>query len=127
MWRRVGLVWTDVSEERITSIFRAEKSASEESAWEMASHIPEDGILSNSIHWISQGKSRFGEVGVPLPKKMMVRIDQYYKMKVILLCFISKHNNNTIIPNKSNGVLWHVDLLLGNDRERSSYTTTVSE
>jgi hypothetical protein len=32
MWRRVGLVWTDVSEERIISIFRVEKSASEESA-----------------------------------------------------------------------------------------------
>jgi hypothetical protein len=30
MWHRVGLVWTDVSEERITSIFREGKSASEE-------------------------------------------------------------------------------------------------
>jgi hypothetical protein len=28
MWRRVGLVWTDVSEERIASILRVEKSAS---------------------------------------------------------------------------------------------------
>jgi hypothetical protein len=27
MWLRVDLVWTDVSEERITSIFRVEKSA----------------------------------------------------------------------------------------------------
>jgi hypothetical protein len=33
MWRRVVLVWTDVSEERIASIFRAEKSAREELAW----------------------------------------------------------------------------------------------
>jgi hypothetical protein len=33
MWRRVELVWTDVSEERITSIFKVEKSASEEPAW----------------------------------------------------------------------------------------------
>jgi hypothetical protein len=32
MWRRVDLVWTDVSEERI-SIFMGEKSASEEPAW----------------------------------------------------------------------------------------------
>jgi hypothetical protein len=31
MWRRVDPVkWTDVSEERIVSIFRVEKSASEE-------------------------------------------------------------------------------------------------
>jgi hypothetical protein len=34
MWRRVVLVWTDVSEERIASIFRVEKSASEEQEWE---------------------------------------------------------------------------------------------
>jgi hypothetical protein len=30
MWRHVDLVWTDVSEECVASIFRAEKSASEE-------------------------------------------------------------------------------------------------
>jgi hypothetical protein len=29
MWHRVDLVWTDVSEKRIASIFRVEKSASE--------------------------------------------------------------------------------------------------
>jgi hypothetical protein len=33
MWRRVDLVWTDVSEERIASIFRVEKSTSKEPAW----------------------------------------------------------------------------------------------
>jgi hypothetical protein len=33
MWRCVVLVWTDVSEERIASIFRVEKSASEGPAW----------------------------------------------------------------------------------------------
>jgi hypothetical protein len=33
VWRRVDLVWTDVPEERIVSIFRVEKSASEEAAW----------------------------------------------------------------------------------------------
>jgi hypothetical protein len=33
MWRCVHLVWTDVSKERIASIFRVEKSASEEPAW----------------------------------------------------------------------------------------------
>jgi hypothetical protein len=32
MWRRVGLVWTDVSEEGIASILRVEKSASKEPA-----------------------------------------------------------------------------------------------
>jgi hypothetical protein len=36
MWRRVDLVWTDVSEERIASIFRVEKSAIEEPAWASA-------------------------------------------------------------------------------------------
>jgi hypothetical protein len=34
VWRRVDVVdWTDVSEDRIASIFRVEKSASEEPAW----------------------------------------------------------------------------------------------
>jgi hypothetical protein len=33
MWRCVVLVLTDVSEERIASIFRVEKSASEEPLW----------------------------------------------------------------------------------------------
>jgi hypothetical protein len=33
MWRRVDLVWTDVLEERIASIFRVQKFASEEPAW----------------------------------------------------------------------------------------------
>jgi hypothetical protein len=32
MWRRVGAVWNDVSEECIASIFRVEKSANEEPA-----------------------------------------------------------------------------------------------
>jgi hypothetical protein len=50
MWRRVDLVnWTDVSEERIASIFKLEKSTSEEPAWaggrSTRRHIPEDGIL----------------------------------------------------------------------------------
>jgi hypothetical protein len=33
IWRHVDFVWTDVSEEYIASIFRVEKSASEDPAW----------------------------------------------------------------------------------------------
>jgi hypothetical protein len=33
MWRRVDIVWTDVSEEHIASISRVEISASEEPEW----------------------------------------------------------------------------------------------
>jgi hypothetical protein len=33
MWHRADLVWTDVSEEHIASIFTVYKSASEEPAW----------------------------------------------------------------------------------------------
>jgi hypothetical protein len=60
MWRRVDLVCTDVSVERIASIFRVEESASEEPAWAggcrrssdtsvrtrcTRRHITQDGIL----------------------------------------------------------------------------------
>jgi hypothetical protein len=66
MWRHVDLVWTDVSEERIASTFRVEKSEREKPAWaggcglqmeairssetlvrtrSTQRHIPEDGIL----------------------------------------------------------------------------------
>jgi hypothetical protein len=33
MWRRVDLLWTDVSEERIASIFSVEKFGSDEPEW----------------------------------------------------------------------------------------------
>jgi hypothetical protein len=33
MWRRGDFVWTDVSEESMASIFKVEKSTSEEPAW----------------------------------------------------------------------------------------------
>jgi hypothetical protein len=39
MWRSVYLVWTYVSEEPIASIFRIEKSASEEPTWADCSHL----------------------------------------------------------------------------------------
>jgi hypothetical protein len=54
MWHRVDLVWTDVSEESIASIFIVEKSASEEPALagetsfdtrSTRRYIPEDDIL----------------------------------------------------------------------------------
>jgi hypothetical protein len=50
MWRRVDLGWTNVSEKRIASIFKVEKSVSEEPAWVGGwSHIPEDGILYSHL------------------------------------------------------------------------------
>jgi hypothetical protein len=45
MWHHVDLVWTNVSEERIASIFRVEKSASEE---------PEDGGDIPLKRWFAQ-------------------------------------------------------------------------
>jgi hypothetical protein len=40
MWRCVDLVWIDVSEERIASIFRVEKSMSEKPAWAHGCNSP---------------------------------------------------------------------------------------
>jgi hypothetical protein len=57
MWRRVDLVWTDSSEERIASIFRVEKTASEEPAWAggCGRRIPEDSILQLSFNFLMSG------------------------------------------------------------------------
>jgi hypothetical protein len=66
MWRCVYLVWTDVSEERIASIFRVKKSASEEPTWTCGSetsvhtrstwrHTPEDDILEIMILFVTPG------------------------------------------------------------------------
>jgi hypothetical protein len=39
MWHCVDLVWSDVSEKRIASIFRVEKSVSKEPEWAVRSHL----------------------------------------------------------------------------------------
>jgi hypothetical protein len=51
MWRRVDLLWTDVSEECIASIFRVEKSASKEPAW--ACGCRQSAVASNSVLLLS--------------------------------------------------------------------------
>jgi hypothetical protein len=62
MWRRVDIVWTNVSEERIVSIFRVEKSASEVPTWAGGCRLSHEGIwgrtyshilnLSTSCSWV---------------------------------------------------------------------------
>jgi hypothetical protein len=70
MWRRIDLVWTDVSEECIASIFRVEKFASEEPAWAGGCRVC----------------SFFGGRGViTVSKQVLLRISS---VKVILLIII---------------------------------------
>jgi hypothetical protein len=57
MWRFLDLVWTGVSKERIASIFRGEKSASEEPAWA-------GGSLARGFFYPEYGGDKFlGNVG----------------------------------------------------------------
>jgi hypothetical protein len=49
MWRRVDLVWTDISEERSASILWVEKSVSEEPAWAHGYQI--DILLATCSRW----------------------------------------------------------------------------
>jgi hypothetical protein len=65
MWRRVDLVWTDVSEERIASIFRVEESATEEPAWAGG-------------YWLKQ----FQETGSVLRRKE--RKDREFRRKMLI-------------------------------------------
>jgi hypothetical protein len=54
MWRRVDLVWTDVSEERIASIFCVEKSAREEPVWVGGCRLShQSSILAVFDWWLS--------------------------------------------------------------------------
>jgi hypothetical protein len=42
---------------------------------------------------------------------------------IVILAFISIYTKHISVCL----ILWHVDALLGNDRERSSYTTAITE
>jgi hypothetical protein len=124
MWRRVDLVWTDISEERIASIFRVEKSASEDPAWAGVSKLqPPDHAGSpladfytlkmeairsseTSVHTRSTRRhipedgilhSHRGE-NLNLTKKIMMK--QVYSEKylpVIQLSLITKHENPDLL------------------------------
>jgi hypothetical protein len=50
VWRRADVVdWTDVSEDRIVSIFRVQKSASEEPAWAGSCSYGRENLKSNLL------------------------------------------------------------------------------
>jgi hypothetical protein len=69
MWCRVDLLWTDVSEECIISIFRAEKSANEEPAWAGGAriflpwrwrrYIPPKRRFTQDLHGVRSQKTAF--------------------------------------------------------------------
>jgi hypothetical protein len=62
MWRRVDFVWTDVSEERIASIFRVVKSASEEPAWAGGCRLSYQLKTPSYIRTGSEGESATWEM-----------------------------------------------------------------
>jgi hypothetical protein len=62
MWRRVDLVSIDVLEEPITSIFRVEKSASEEPAWAdgyRLRNVPPKRRSTQDLHGATSQKTEF--------------------------------------------------------------------
>jgi hypothetical protein len=69
MWRRVYLPWTDVSEERIASIFRVEKSAARNQREQVAGS--------------SLARSNAGIVGSYLTQGMVVCIVCVYSVFVL--------------------------------------------
>jgi hypothetical protein len=58
MWRRVGFVWTDVSEDRVASIFRVEESASEEPACSCRLSSPKRRF-TQKLHGATSQKTAF--------------------------------------------------------------------
>jgi hypothetical protein len=59
MWRCVDLVWTDISEERIASIFRAEKSVSKELACAGGDNVPPKCRFTQNLHGATSQKTEF--------------------------------------------------------------------
>jgi hypothetical protein len=77
MWLRVGVVWTDVSEERIASIFRVEKSSLVDFLpWRGKRYVTSKRQFTQDLHGATSQKAEFFkikeshihlEVGHPVP------------------------------------------------------------
>jgi hypothetical protein len=78
MWSCVDFVWTDVSEERIASIFRVEKSASEEPAWAAVACV--GIILFQNLHFST--KPLFGKI-LRFPHRWLWRMPSSGKWRCV--------------------------------------------
>jgi hypothetical protein len=67
MWRRVDLVWTDASEERIASIFRVEKSASEKPREQVAADTFLRNVGSHKIYTAPHPRRRHSSMLTLIP------------------------------------------------------------
>jgi hypothetical protein len=93
MWRRVDLVWIDVSEEGIASIFRVEKSASEEPAWRDG--YPEDGgdtflrnVGSHKIYTEPHPRTRHSSLQIQSKITLSFQNSPIKIMKLEILCSV---------------------------------------
>jgi hypothetical protein len=62
MWRRIDLVWTDVSEERIVSIFRVENL-------QVRNLFPPKRLFTQDLHGFTFQKTSFFRFNIVLPFK----------------------------------------------------------
>jgi hypothetical protein len=104
MWRRVDLVWTDVSEERIASIFRVEKSA--DSRW----------FLGHGFFYYEDGGDTFlCNVGshkiymVPHPRRRHSSQSPLWKPQILhnfILIKVSPYNITFVYPHICLRIFW---------------------
>jgi hypothetical protein len=83
MWRHVVLMWTDVSEERVASVFGGEKSANEEPAWAVGCRL---SCVSKTVSSIRTGREEEWAM-LPLPSP-----HYWFPMWPTLAHFLSLHS-----------------------------------
>jgi hypothetical protein len=87
LWRRVVLVWTDVSEERIASIFGVEKSASKEPAWaggcslqqRFGKHVTCQRRFNRGFHGYGQATNNFHGYAPDYIRKRAEKYDSFVR------------------------------------------------
>jgi hypothetical protein len=89
MWRCVDLVLSDVSEEHIASIFRVEKSASEEAAWTGGSSA---NVGSHKIYMSPRPRRRHSPHYAVLSRLPLLSLSQP----------MPKHDLSTLFPDNFN-------------------------
>jgi hypothetical protein len=121
MWRRVDLVWTDVSEERITSIFRVEKSACSCShlltlvprtriflPWRWRRYVPPKRRFTHDLHGATSQKKPFFLMKTKLRRLLGTTVRNHKTLSQDSWC-LGRNSNHALFEHMHSS--WEADIL----------------